>query len=84
MRSSNGRRACAPAATRWTYPLSVFARYEAKHRTLVDPRQGNVALMVPATRTGIAARNLATRLWPAAATAGRLRNLLTSTATASP
>jgi 2-polyprenyl-6-methoxyphenol hydroxylase-like FAD-dependent oxidoreductase len=69
-------------------PRSAFARYEAKHRTLVDPKQGNVALaaalMVPATRTGITARNLATRLWPAAATAGRLRNLLASTATASP
>ncbi|MDR8407511.1 FAD-dependent monooxygenase [Nonomuraea sp. 3-1Str] len=63
-------------------PRSAFARYEARHRTLVDPKQNNVAmaasLMVPSTRTGIAARNLATHLWPAAATAGRLRNLLTS------
>jgi 2-polyprenyl-6-methoxyphenol hydroxylase-like FAD-dependent oxidoreductase len=41
------------------------------------PKQNNVAaaaaLMVPATRTGIAARNLATRLWPAAATVGWVR-----------
>jgi hypothetical protein len=33
--------------------------------------------MVPANRTGIAARNLATRLWPAAAAAGWLRNQIT-------
>jgi 2-polyprenyl-6-methoxyphenol hydroxylase-like FAD-dependent oxidoreductase len=62
-------------------PQSAFARYEAKHRTLVDPRQGNVAvaaaLMVPATRSGIAARNLASRLWPAAAAVGWVRNRIT-------
>jgi 2-polyprenyl-6-methoxyphenol hydroxylase-like FAD-dependent oxidoreductase len=62
-------------------PESAFARYEAKHRTLVEPRQGAIAvaaaLMVPATRTGIAARNLATHLWPAAAAAGWARNRLT-------
>jgi 2-polyprenyl-6-methoxyphenol hydroxylase-like FAD-dependent oxidoreductase len=62
-------------------PQSAFARYEAKHRILVDPRQNNVAtaaaLMVPATRTGIMARNLASRLWPTAATAGWLRNRIT-------
>ncbi len=60
---------------------SAFARYEAKHRTLVDPRQGAIriaaALIVPATRTGIAARNLATRLWPAAAAVGWVRNRIT-------
>lgn len=59
-------------------PHSAFARYEAKHRTLVDPRQGNIAmaaaLMVPATRTAIAARNLASRLWPAAAATAWVRN----------
>jgi 2-polyprenyl-6-methoxyphenol hydroxylase-like FAD-dependent oxidoreductase len=59
-------------------PQSAFARYEASHRTLVDPRQGAIAtaarLIVPATQTGIAARNLATRLWPAAAAAGWVRN----------
>jgi 2-polyprenyl-6-methoxyphenol hydroxylase-like FAD-dependent oxidoreductase len=63
-------------------PESAFARYEAEHRALVDPRQGAVAvaaaLLVPATRTGIAARNLATRLWPAAAAAAWVRNRITS------
>jgi 2-polyprenyl-6-methoxyphenol hydroxylase-like FAD-dependent oxidoreductase len=62
-------------------PWSAFVRYEAKHRTLVDPRQGAIAiasaLMVPATRTGIAVRNLASRLWPAAAAAGWVRNRIT-------
>ena len=62
-------------------PPSAFASYETKHRALVDPRQGNItmaaALMVPATRPGIAARNLASRLWPAAATTGWLRNRIT-------
>ncbi|QNE20591.1 monooxygenase [Kribbella qitaiheensis] len=61
-------------------PASAFARYETRHRKLVDPRQGNVAvaagLMVPASRTGIVARNLATRLWPAAAGVSWLRNRL--------
>jgi 2-polyprenyl-6-methoxyphenol hydroxylase-like FAD-dependent oxidoreductase len=59
-------------------PQAAFARYEAEHRALVDPRQGNVgmaaALMVPETRTGIASRNMATRLWPVAATASWVRN----------
>ncbi len=62
-------------------PGSAFVRYEAKHRTLVDPRQGAIAiasaLMVPATRTGIAARNLASRLWPAMAAAGWVRDQIT-------
>lgn len=62
-------------------PRTAFARYEREHRTLVAPRQGNVsvaaALMVPATRGGVAVRNLATRLWPAAAAAGWLRSHLT-------
>jgi 2-polyprenyl-6-methoxyphenol hydroxylase-like FAD-dependent oxidoreductase len=51
---------------------SAFA-VRGQHRNLVDPRQGNAraaALMVPATGSGIAARNLASRLWPAAAAAG--------------
>ncbi|WP_328952573.1 FAD-dependent monooxygenase [Kitasatospora purpeofusca] len=65
--------AAAPADHR-----TAFARYEAKHRQLVEPRQNNAAaaaaLMVPATRTGIAVRNTATRLWPAAATATWLHN----------
>jgi 2-polyprenyl-6-methoxyphenol hydroxylase-like FAD-dependent oxidoreductase len=59
-------------------PESAFARYEAKHRRLVGPRQGAIqlaaALIVPATRTGIVARNLATRLWPAVAAAGWVRS----------
>ncbi|WP_327074544.1 FAD-dependent monooxygenase [Kitasatospora purpeofusca] len=57
---------------------AAFARYEAKHRELVDPRQNNVgaaaALMVPATRAAIAARNAATRLWPAVAAGAWLRD----------
>jgi 2-polyprenyl-6-methoxyphenol hydroxylase-like FAD-dependent oxidoreductase len=73
-------------ATR-TDPGSAFARYEAKHRILVDPRQGAIGvaarLMVPATRTGIAARNLASRLWPAAAAAGWMWNRITSRPAAS-
>jgi 2-polyprenyl-6-methoxyphenol hydroxylase-like FAD-dependent oxidoreductase len=64
-----------------TDPHSAFARYEHTHRTLVDPRQGNVAtaaaLMVPATRAGITARNLATRLWPTAAAVAWIRNQIT-------
>jgi 2-polyprenyl-6-methoxyphenol hydroxylase-like FAD-dependent oxidoreductase len=55
----------------------AFGRYEASHRTLVDPRQRNVAraasLLIPATQPGILARNLATRLWPVGAAAERLR-----------
>ncbi|MFC8797953.1 FAD-dependent monooxygenase [Promicromonospora sp. NPDC057138] len=62
-------------------PHMAFARYEARHRTLVDPRQGNVAtaaaLMVPATRAGVVVRNAATRLWPTAAAVARIRNRLT-------
>jgi 2-polyprenyl-6-methoxyphenol hydroxylase-like FAD-dependent oxidoreductase len=53
---------------------SAFRRYEAAHRILVDPRQRNIAraasLLVPATRRGIVARNLATRLWPVGVAAG--------------
>lgn len=59
-------------------PQTAFARYETRHRTLVDPRQGNVAtaaaLMVPATRAGVAVRNMASRLWPTAAAASWIRN----------
>ncbi|WP_440072613.1 FAD-dependent monooxygenase [Streptosporangium sp. OZ121] len=46
----------------------AFRRYEAEHRTLVGPKQRNVgratALLVPRTRLGLAARNLAARAWP--------------------
>jgi 2-polyprenyl-6-methoxyphenol hydroxylase-like FAD-dependent oxidoreductase len=55
----------------------AFRRYEARHRTLVDPKQRNLArgasLLIPATRRGILARNLVTRLWPLGAAAGWLR-----------
>ncbi|MFF3665987.1 FAD-dependent monooxygenase [Microtetraspora malaysiensis] len=58
-------------------PEAAFRRYDAAHRPLVDSKQGNIgqvsALMVPATRRGILARNLATRLWPAVAAAARLK-----------
>ena len=58
----------------------AFRRYEAAHRTLVDGKQRNIArgasLLIPATRRGILARNLATRLWPVGAAAGWLRRRL--------
>ncbi|MBU8898338.1 monooxygenase [Corallococcus sp. H22C18031201] len=61
-------------------PRAAFRQYEAEHRTWVEPRQRNSALaaslLVPATRHGIRARNLATRLWPVAAVAGWLRHNL--------
>jgi 2-polyprenyl-6-methoxyphenol hydroxylase-like FAD-dependent oxidoreductase len=60
----------------------AFRRYEARHRTLVDPKQRNIPraapLLIPATRPGILARNLATRLWPVGAAAGWLRRRLAS------
>src|SRR5262249_56776521 len=59
-------------------PGPAFARYEAKHRTLTDPRQGAIGtaapLIVPATRTAIAGRNLASPLWPPPAPPARVRN----------
>ena len=46
----------------------------------MDPKQRNIAraasLLIPATRRGILARNLATRLWPLGAAAGWLRRRL--------
>ncbi|MFG1821441.1 FAD-dependent monooxygenase [Microbispora bryophytorum] len=61
-------------------PETAFRRYEAAHRRLADPKQRNArqgsALLVPATRGGILARNLATRLWPAVAAATRLKHAL--------
>jgi len=58
----------------------AFRRYEASHRTLVDPKQRNIArgasLLIPATRRGIVVRNLATRLWPLGAAAGWVRRRL--------
>jgi len=44
---------------------AAFERYEAEHRRVVEPRLRGVApasrLLIPATRTGIALRNAATR-----------------------
>jgi 2-polyprenyl-6-methoxyphenol hydroxylase-like FAD-dependent oxidoreductase len=58
----------------------AFGRYEAAHRRLVDPKQRNIAraasLLIPATRPGILARNLATWLWPVGFAAGWLRRRL--------
>jgi 2-polyprenyl-6-methoxyphenol hydroxylase-like FAD-dependent oxidoreductase len=55
----------------------AFRGYEARHRKLVDPKQQSInsaaALIVPATRYGIVARNLATVLSPLVAAAGSLR-----------
>ncbi|MGW4486862.1 FAD-dependent monooxygenase [Amycolatopsis sp. NPDC004368] len=49
-------------------PTSAIGRYEATHRKLVNPRQRNVpvaaAMLIPATRTGMAVRNFGTRLMP--------------------
>ncbi|MEU6578487.1 FAD-dependent monooxygenase [Streptomyces sp. NPDC046805] len=49
---------------------AAFRRYESEHRRLVAPKQRAVgqatALLIPASRSGIAARNAATRLWPLA------------------
>jgi 2-polyprenyl-6-methoxyphenol hydroxylase-like FAD-dependent oxidoreductase len=46
---------------------TAFRRYETEHRRLVDPKQRNVgratALLIPKTRVGITARNLAARIW---------------------
>jgi 2-polyprenyl-6-methoxyphenol hydroxylase-like FAD-dependent oxidoreductase len=58
----------------------AFRRYEASHRNLVDPKQRNIpraaSLLIPATRAGILARNLATRLWPVGVAAGWLQRRL--------
>lgn len=52
-------------------PTVAFARYEEVHRRRVGPSQRGTdmaaALLIPATRTGIRVRNLATRFWPVAA-----------------
>lgn len=60
-------------------PSAACARYERRHRRLVDPRQRTVsrgaAVLVPATRAGIVVCNTATRLWPVAAAANRYRLL---------
>lgn len=47
---------------------TAFGRYEAQHRTLVEPKQRRVGqaagLIVPKTRTGIAVRNFVAKVWP--------------------
>jgi 2-polyprenyl-6-methoxyphenol hydroxylase-like FAD-dependent oxidoreductase len=59
-------------------PRAAFRRYESIHRGLVDPKQRAIgqaaALIVPATRPGILARNLLARLWPVMAAVSRLRS----------
>lgn len=56
---------------------TAFARYEAAHRRPADSRRRGVgraaALLVPATRRGIRARDLALRLSPVLTAATRLR-----------
>lgn len=55
---------------------SAFRRYEAAHRKLVEPKQRNVstaaAMLIPATRGGLAVRNFGTRLLPLVTAARRL------------
>lgn len=57
-------------------PAAAFRRYEAEHRKLVEPKQRNVsaaaAMLIPATRRGLVARNLGTRLMPLVSAARRL------------
>ncbi|NRQ32203.1 monooxygenase [Nonomuraea sp. NN258] len=64
-------------------PGAAFRRYEGAHRRLADARQRDAGLaaglLVPATRRGIAARNVAARLWPAVSAAARLRGALART-----
>ena len=46
----------------------AFQRYETEHRTLVVPKQRRIGaaagMLVPKTRLGIVARNLAAKAWP--------------------
>ncbi|GLY36868.1 oxidoreductase [Amycolatopsis sp. NBRC 101858] len=55
---------------------SAFRRYESAHRKLVEPKQRTVstaaALLIPATRGGLAVRNFGTRLLPLVTAARRL------------
>ncbi|WP_410566403.1 FAD-dependent monooxygenase [Amycolatopsis sp. cmx-4-61] len=57
-------------------PAAAFRRYETAHRKLVEPKQRAVpaaaALLIPATRGGLAARNFGTRLLPLVSAARRL------------
>ncbi|MFJ7275112.1 FAD-dependent monooxygenase [Kitasatospora sp. NPDC098663] len=64
---------------------AALARYEAAHRGLVDQARQSVraafALLVPAGRGGILARNLATRLSPVVLATARAGSVLKSRAT---
>jgi 2-polyprenyl-6-methoxyphenol hydroxylase-like FAD-dependent oxidoreductase len=75
-------------AIRGAYTLADFVvgdiaaglrRYEAQHRRHTAAKERDVRLnagvIVPATATGIAVRNLAARLWPLVATAQRVVRL---------
>ncbi|MEV0648575.1 FAD-dependent monooxygenase [Phytomonospora sp. NPDC050363] len=58
-------------------PVAVaLRRYEERHRAVVGAKQRGVGaaanLLIPATRAGIAVRNMATRLWPVVAAGRRL------------
>jgi hypothetical protein len=57
--------AAALAADRGASPAESFARYETAHRAVVEPKLNGyrvaAALLLPATRAGIATRNLVTR-----------------------
>lgn len=59
----------------------AFARYEGRHRVLVDPKHAGVAqastMVVPATRIGVAVRNLVSNAWPVVAAGSWLRGRLT-------
>ncbi|WP_433345055.1 FAD-dependent monooxygenase [Microtetraspora malaysiensis] len=63
-----------------TDPETAFRRYESRHRTLVEPKLRGfgaaTSMLIPATRRGIAVRNLATRLAPMMTAAGSLRRRL--------
>ncbi|MEO3869965.1 FAD-dependent monooxygenase [Nonomuraea sp. B12E4] len=63
-----GARTLARALAEESGHAGAFRRYESEHRALAGPKQRNAgrstALLVPRTRLGIAARNLAARLWP--------------------
>jgi 2-polyprenyl-6-methoxyphenol hydroxylase-like FAD-dependent oxidoreductase len=54
----------------------AFRRFEAAHRKLVEPKQRTVstaaAMLIPATRRGLVARNLGTRLLPLVSAARKL------------
>lgn len=58
---------------------SALRSYETRHRKLVEPKQQNIksaaAMIIPATRYGILARNLATQLSPVVGAARSLRRL---------